>query len=98
MIRAGAGLGDFNLDDARELVQYAVRRGLISSDEGDQLMFETNAAARGRKGKAKTKRSKAAKKTGGKKSPPKKAARSPKKRRAASRVRKTSKSTRVKRR
>jgi len=43
MIRAGAGLAEFQLDHTEELVQYAVRRGLISSAEGDQLLEEVTA-------------------------------------------------------
>src|SRR5216117_2503724 len=34
-IRAAAGVGEFTLDDAEELVRYAVRRGLIGPDGGD---------------------------------------------------------------
>ncbi|UCF40053.1 MAG: hypothetical protein JSW43_09955 [Gemmatimonadota bacterium] len=49
MIRAGAGLEDFRLDQAQELVQYSVRRGLISADEGDELMLEVSATARGKR-------------------------------------------------
>jgi hypothetical protein len=45
MIRAGAGLAEFQLDHTKELVQYAVRRGLISSAEGDQLLVEVTAVA-----------------------------------------------------
>ncbi len=59
MIRAGAGVGPFNPDEASELVQYAVRRGLISGDEGDQLLVEIRPAGKGRK------RAKAAGKRGG---------------------------------
>ena len=40
MIRAGAGLGDFQLQDAQELIQYATRRGLIPSAEGSDLLQE----------------------------------------------------------
>ncbi len=40
MMRAGAGLGEFRMEDANELTQYAVRRGLISSDEADRLLKE----------------------------------------------------------
>lgn len=40
LIRAAAGLERFEPDDAEELVQYAVRRGLISADEGDQVLGE----------------------------------------------------------
>lgn len=72
MIRAGAGAGPFHLDDAQELVQYAVRRGLISSDEGDELLAQARAAARDRsraakaaaKGKSKRSVKKPAKKAG----------------------------------
>ena len=45
MIRAGAGLEEIQLDHAKELVQYAVRRGLISGAEGDQLLEEVAAVA-----------------------------------------------------
>lgn len=50
MIRAGAGLGEFREDDAQELVQYAVRRGLVGSDEGERLLQEIHGAARKRRG------------------------------------------------
>jgi len=68
MTRAGAGLEEFRLDSAKELVQYSVRRGLINADEGDELMAEVKAVVkerRARKRKAKggaTKRAKPAKK------------------------------------
>ena len=38
MIRAGAGVGPFYKEDAEELVQYAVRRGLIGGREGDEVL------------------------------------------------------------
>jgi len=44
--RAGAGLIPFNKKDALELVRYAVRRGLIRSDEGDRVTAEIEAAPR----------------------------------------------------
>jgi polyhydroxyalkanoate synthesis regulator phasin len=102
MVRAGAGAGEFQLADARELVQYAVRRGLISADEGDQLLEEVTKAAKGRKGRGrgktvKTAKPKSAKKTGRRKATSKKTARKAKTR-AASRVRKTTTSKRTKRR
>lgn len=50
MIRAGAGLGEFNPDDAQELIQYAVRRGLIGNDEGEALLQEIQSNARKRRG------------------------------------------------
>lgn len=49
MIRAGAGLGEFTKDDAQELIQYAVRRGLIGSDEGEALLQEIHNTARKRR-------------------------------------------------
>ena len=49
MIRAGAGVGEFKLDHAKELVQYAMRRGLIQSGEGDEVLAEAQAAAAGRR-------------------------------------------------
>jgi hypothetical protein len=39
-IRAAAGVGEFTLDDAEELVRYAVRRGLIGPDEGDRVLAD----------------------------------------------------------
>lgn len=44
MIRAGAGLEKFDLRDAEELVQYSVRRGLLSAHEGERLMAQVSAA------------------------------------------------------
>jgi hypothetical protein len=52
MIRAGAGVGDFRVQDAQELIQYATRRGLIPSAEGAELLQEIEAAA-GKKRSAK---------------------------------------------
>ena len=63
-IRASAGIGDFTVEDAEELVRYAVRRGLIGPDEGDRVLGEVQVAlkakrkaARGAKPKAKKKKS-----------------------------------------
>ncbi|HXJ31684.1 MAG TPA: hypothetical protein VNG35_13650 [Gemmatimonadales bacterium] len=39
-IRAAAGIGEFEIDDAEELVRYAVRRGLIGPDEGDRVLAD----------------------------------------------------------
>ena len=50
MIRAGAGLGEFRVEDTRELIQYAVRRGLIGSEEGERLTADLEEATR-RRGK-----------------------------------------------
>ncbi len=49
MIRAAARVGDFWWDDVQELVQYAVRRGLISADEGDELLADVKATGRARR-------------------------------------------------
>ena len=45
-IRAGVGLGDFREGDANELVQFAVRRGLLGSEEGEQLLAEVQDACK----------------------------------------------------
>ncbi|HEV8263347.1 MAG TPA: hypothetical protein VGQ06_00240 [Gemmatimonadales bacterium] len=47
-IRAAAGLSEFALEDAEELVRYAVRRGLIGADEGDRVLAEAQDALKGR--------------------------------------------------
>jgi hypothetical protein len=44
MIRAGAGVEEFSHDYANELVQYAVRRGLIQSGEGERVLADVEAA------------------------------------------------------
>jgi hypothetical protein len=38
--RAAAGLAPFDKKDAHELIRYAVRRGLIRSDEGERVEAE----------------------------------------------------------
>src|SRR3989442_4981367 len=43
-IRAAAGIGDFAVEDADELVRYAVRRGLIGPDERDPVFADVHAA------------------------------------------------------
>lgn len=58
MIRAGAGLGEFSEADAKELIHYATRRGLMGAEEGDQLLAEI----KGRNRQAKSKTVKTAKK------------------------------------
>jgi len=39
-IRAAAGVGELTMDDAEELVRYAVRRGLIGPEEGDRVLAD----------------------------------------------------------
>lgn len=51
-IRAAAGIEELELADVRELIQYAVRRGLVSADEGDRVLDEVEAAL-GRRGRRK---------------------------------------------
>ncbi len=47
MIRAGAGVRPFSHEHAEELVQYAVRRGLIGAAEGDEVLEDVRGAKRG---------------------------------------------------
>jgi hypothetical protein len=54
--RAAAGVGPFRIQDARELIKYAVRRGLIGSDEGDRVTGEVEGAAAVRAEKAATRK------------------------------------------
>jgi hypothetical protein len=66
-IRAAAGAGEFLLEDAEELVRYAVRRGLIGSDEGDRVLADVEAGLKGKRraarvAKVKTKKRAAKKK------------------------------------
>jgi len=42
--RAAAGLIPFDKKDAHELIKYAVRRGLIRSDEGDRVTQDVDSA------------------------------------------------------
>ena len=42
--RQAAGIQPFDKKDALELIRYAVRRGLIRSDEGDRVAGEVDAA------------------------------------------------------
>ena len=54
--RAAAGVGPFRIQDARELIRYAVRRGLIGSDEGDRVSAEVEGAAAAKAEKAATRK------------------------------------------
>jgi hypothetical protein len=57
LIRAAAGLGEFRKEEAEELIQYAVRRGLIGPAEGERVLAEVGeAAARRKKARAAAKR------------------------------------------
>jgi urease accessory protein UreF len=52
VIRAGARLAEFSVQDAEELVRYATRRGLLGQEEGDRLLAEVHAAEQRRADKA----------------------------------------------
>jgi hypothetical protein len=51
-IRAAVGLRPFAFADADELIQFAVRRGLINQSEGDQVIEDVRGTAAGRVQKA----------------------------------------------
>jgi hypothetical protein len=95
MIRAGAGLGDFQLQDAKELIQYATRRGLIPSAEGSELLQEVEAVAGKRRSPKKTPKRGAAAKRGAKSASSKGATKqkAAKKKTAKKTARKTAKKT-----
>lgn len=57
-IRAAVGLGEFSEGDANELVQFAVRRGLVGSEEGEQLLAEVKDACKNARAKARAKNTK----------------------------------------
>src|SRR5690349_11482254 len=46
LIRAAAGITEFRPEDTRELIQFAVRRGLIGADEGERLTADIQEASR----------------------------------------------------
>jgi polyhydroxyalkanoate synthesis regulator phasin len=49
IIGAAAGLSDFVVESARDLLQYMVRRGQMTQDEADKLILEVEAAHKGRR-------------------------------------------------
>ncbi|HJQ67233.1 MAG TPA: hypothetical protein VJ816_12685 [Gemmatimonadales bacterium] len=48
-IRAASGIGEFEVEDAEELIRYAVRRGLIGPDEGDRVMSDVQGALKAKR-------------------------------------------------
>ncbi len=56
LIRAGAGIGDFSVEDAEEMVRYATRRGLLDPEEGERVLDDVHQVQ-------KTKSSRGSKKT-----------------------------------
>jgi hypothetical protein len=66
-IRAAVGVGEFEVADAEELVRYAVRRGLIGSDEGDRVLSDVQGALKVKRKPPRGAKPKPAKKAGKKK-------------------------------
>src|SRR6266513_1090258 len=68
-IRGAVGLGEFDVEDAEELIRYAVRRGLIGPEEGDRVLSDIQGALKRKPPKAAAPRPKPApkKKPAGKK-------------------------------
>jgi hypothetical protein len=52
VIRAAARIADFDAADAEELVRYAVRRGLVGSEEGERVLADVQEAQQKRAEKA----------------------------------------------
>jgi len=48
LARAAAGISGFDIKDARELLRFAFRRGLINSEEHDRVLAEVEVAAQAR--------------------------------------------------
>ena len=48
-IRAAVGVGEFTMEDADELIRYAVRRGLVGADEGDRVLAEVQEALKAKR-------------------------------------------------
>ena len=44
LIRAATGRGQFNLADADELMKYAIRRNLMTTDEAERILAEAREA------------------------------------------------------
>jgi hypothetical protein len=69
-IRGASGLGEFSVEDAEELVRYAVRRGLIGPEEGDRVLTEVQAALGAKRKAARSVKPKAVPRKPGKKKKP----------------------------
>jgi hypothetical protein len=48
LTRAAAGVGPFEIKDARELMRFAFRRGLINNEEHDNVLADVEGAAHAR--------------------------------------------------
>ncbi len=66
LIRAAAGIDEFSLEDAEEMVRYATRRGLLDPEEGERVLVDVHEAAKKKSGRgtASTRAAKSTKKTG----------------------------------
>jgi hypothetical protein len=64
LTRAAAGTGVFDIKDARELLRFAFRRGLINNEEHDRVLAEVEGAAQARQDRLAARR--AARDDGGK--------------------------------
>ncbi len=95
MVRAGAGLGTFDKGLAKELIQYAVRRGLLPATEGDELLAEVEATVGKGRGRRASKDVKKAKKTSAKKPAPRKKAQGTKKKSTGKAVKSAKKTTKT---
>ncbi|MCZ6754312.1 MAG: hypothetical protein O7E49_03265 [Gemmatimonadetes bacterium] len=65
LIRAGAGIGDFSVEDAEEMVRYATRRGLLDPEEGERVLDDVHQVqkAKSSRGSKKTKAAKTSRST-----------------------------------
>jgi hypothetical protein len=61
-IRGASGIGEFEIEDAEELIRYAVRRGLIGPDEGDRVMADVQGALKAKRKAARGVKTKPSKK------------------------------------
>ena len=68
-IRAASGIGEFEVEDAEELIRYAVRRGLIGPDEGDRVMSDVQGASKAKRKAARGAKTKPSKRHDKKKKP-----------------------------
>jgi hypothetical protein len=48
LARAAAGVGPFEIKDAKELMRFAFRRGLINNEEHDQVLADVEGAVQAR--------------------------------------------------
>ena len=60
LIRAGAGIGEFSVEDAEEMVRYATRRGLLDPEEGERVLDDIHEVQKAKSSRG-TKKPRAAK-------------------------------------